>query len=127
MYDGHATIVLEARDVDGSAEYYQRVLGFTLEGWWHADRHRLSDARPESLERSFVELSAGPTRIRLRPVAEVPSVGCDIALSVSDLDVLHRRVAELDTGATRPKAGHDGRRRFAVIDPDGHRWTLVQA
>lgn len=115
--------VVLVSDVEASAEWYERTLGFKRVG-----------ERVDGTSRTIL-LSRGLTVISLRPSAVEttgsvavgrPSVRADLALLVEDVDAA---VATLqDEGVpvlSWPQDDRDGRYRLAAIaDPDGNPVTL---
>ena len=128
MYTGRLQITLFVRDVPRSVEYYQRVLGFSLSGYWSPAAQRFVDSGAMIDSTDQAELLAGPNKILLRTAPE-QSIrrAAEYSLEVEDLDLVHRRAVASGGLTDRPSVVSNGNRRFTLTDGDGHVWHLVQS
>jgi catechol 2,3-dioxygenase-like lactoylglutathione lyase family enzyme len=108
-------------DLDRSADFYMRVLGFAL----------LRDERTD--DEPYIYLQRGDVRVGAlsSPVAVVdgsrrPPVGVELVLEVDDLEAEHARIVAAgwplhDELCDRPW----GLRDFRLLDPDGYYWRIT--
>ena len=113
--DGPGFISLQVRDVDRSAAFYEKHLGFTRQAG--PPQAVVFDTKPASFAvRSpmpGVDLEAGPL-----------GVGIGVWMHAADAHAVHDAlVAEGVTIASEPVDGPFGW-TFTFVDPDGYRITL---
>ncbi|MER5183772.1 VOC family protein [Streptomyces sp. NPDC002896] len=109
-------IELFVEDIDAFADFYRRVLAFTL-----VDDRRSDDSPYAAVARDGVRIAAVPAwRTIDRAARDIPT-GVEIVIEVDDVHADHARV--LDTGwplADSLRQRPWGLTDFRVYDPDGH-------
>jgi len=108
-------------DLDATADFYTRVLGFSIA------RDARHDREPYlALRRGEVRLGAAQRPVPPDPAARRPPVGVELVLEVDDVQAERDHVASAgwqvaDEITERPW----GLRDFRVLDPDGYYWRIT--
>lgn len=123
MFSTDFSIMLYARDVRRSINFYHQALGFDFKGWWSDERQGYVQDWEQAGGPTYAELSAGPLRLSVHGSdEEVCGDGCIFHLQVEDVDTFHSQVTSRGAEASAPRDEPWGWRMFIVEDPDGHRW-----
>ena len=129
MFGGNLSVTLLVEDLGRSVEFYQRVLGFTLVGYWSPVRGKTVQVwhEPGSPRRATLQAGRSVVGLRADDAGRDGSTGsAECSIEIEDLDLLHRRVRDHGGRATRPALDAEGSRWFEVSDPDGHVWIFRQ-
>ena len=105
--------LLRVQDADGSAAFYEEILGFEVAERRDEDG-RLVWARLVSGEAELV-ISAQPGDVRT-----FPGEGAVLQLFPSDVAGLHAALAELGVTVAGLRRTEDGVAEFELVDPDGY-------
>ena len=102
-------------DLDATADFYVRVLGFTLL------RDERADAYPYiALERGDVRVGAAQRTDDIDLARRRPPTGVELVLEVDDLEAEHKRVRAAWPLEEDLQERPWGLRDFRVLDPSGH-------
>lgn len=128
MFGQDFDVMLYARDVGRSTQFYTEVLGFDFKGWWSEEHGAYVQDWEQAGKPGYAELSAGPLRLSLHGADEkVPTGGCIFHLRVADVDAYHRQIVSRGAESSEPKDEPWGWRMIMVDDPDGHQWGFYTA
>lgn len=108
-------------DLDATADFYTRVLGFAL-----ARDQR--DATPGyvAVERGRVRIGAAYRDVAERQPERRPPTGTEIVIEVDDLDAEHARVVAAGWPIEEDLTDRDwGLRDFRILDPSGYYLRLT--
>ncbi|QDU60211.1 Glyoxalase-like domain protein [Planctomycetes bacterium Pan216] len=122
------TPYLTVRDAAESMEFYEKAFGFSAGSTPMKDESG-SVLHGEMSYRDQIVVMVGPSGAFGNPAkAPVDSVPSPVGLYVycADADAMHERAVEAGCQSLFPPTDMFWRDRcFAVLDPDGHRWTFA--
>jgi lactoylglutathione lyase len=108
-------------DLDATADFYTRVLGFTL-----VRDQRDGSAGYVALERDRVRIGAAYRDVPDRQPGRRPPSGTEIVLEVDDVDAEYARVVEAGWPLEEDLTDREwGLRDFRVLDPSGYYLRLT--
>jgi predicted enzyme related to lactoylglutathione lyase len=127
VYTGELRVNLLVPDVVSSVEFYERVFGFTFQGYWDPAARRSVPAWAGPGQPEYAEVGAGNARIGLRPGGSpAPSRAPEFALHVLSAEATAKRIREAHGNPTTPALQPWGATMFSATDLNGYRWHFTE-
>ncbi len=116
---GLAHVGFRVSDLEKARSFYTGILGYEQPFAIIDDKGEITMAFFKVNDEQYIEISPG-----LR--ADQDDRLTHIAMATSDIQKLHRMLAERGLAPTAIKRGRDGNQNCSIADPDGHRVEFVQ-
>ena len=116
---------LRYRDAPAAIDWLQRVLGFEATFVVPGDDGTIAHAQLKLGAGMIMLGSARDDRWPVHPPQEAGTATQGVYIVVADLDTAHRRAVAAGATIIQELGDTDyGSREFALLDPEGHPWSL---